>query len=98
STAFVRAAEGAARASDIVLKVFEARTATAIDSVFAALVQARVTALVVLGSDFMWLNRERLVGLAASHRIPTMYGNRDSVLSGGLMSYGASLSEQLRRA
>jgi len=98
SMAFVRAAEGAARASDIVLKVFEARTATAIDGVFAALVQARVTALVVLGSDFTWLNRERLAGLAALHRIPTMYGNRDSVLSGGLMSYGASLSEQFARA
>jgi len=98
SEAFVRAAERAALASGIELKLFEARTVPAIDSAFAEMEQAHVTALVVLGSDFTWLHRERLAHLAAAHRLPAIYGNRDSALAGGLMSYGASLSDQFRRA
>ena len=98
SVAFVRAAQAAALASGVMLKLFEARTGAAIDSAFAGLEKADVTALVVLGSDFTWLYRERLASLAAAHRLPTIYGNRDSVLAGGLMSYGASLSDQFRRA
>jgi len=98
SMAFVRAADQAAIASGVALKLFEARTAPAIDTAFAEMEQAHVTALVVLGSDFTWVHRERLARLATARRIPTIYGNRDSVLAGGLMSYGASLSEQFRRA
>jgi putative ABC transport system substrate-binding protein len=98
SPAFVRAAQRAALASGVILKLFEVRTPAAVESAFAELEKADVTALVVLGSDFTWLHRERLASLAAAHRLPAIYGNRDSVLAGGLMSYGASLSEQFRRA
>jgi len=81
------------------LNLIEARTSVAIDSAFGRLGTADdVTALIVLGSDFTWLPRERLASLAAAHRSPAIYGNRDSVLAGGLMSYGASLSDQFRCA
>ena len=60
--------------------------------------RAGAAALLVLGSDFTWLHRERLAELAAIHRVPAIYGNRDSVLAGGLMSYGPSLADQFRRA
>jgi putative ABC transport system substrate-binding protein len=54
--------------------------------------------VLVLGSWFTWLHRERLAGLAARHRMPAIYGNRDSVVAGGLMSYGANLADEFRRA
>ena len=98
SAEFVRAAEAAALASGIMLKPLETRTAADVEGVFAGPEMTAVTALVVLGSDFTWLHRERLASLAATHRLPAIYGNRDSVLAGGLMSYGASLADQFRRA
>src|SRR6476646_9194714 len=73
----------AARSLGVMLNLIEARTSVAIDSAFGRLGTADdVTALIVLGSDFTWLHRERLASLAAAHRSPAIYGNRDSVLAG----------------
>ena len=41
--------------------------------------------------------RDKLVALAASDRIPTIYVWRDSVDAGGLMGYGANLVDSYRR-
>jgi putative ABC transport system substrate-binding protein len=98
SAEFVRAAQSAARASGMGLLLFEVRSAAAIDGAFEHLAKAGAAGLVVLGSDFTWLHRERLANLAAQHRLPAIYGNRDSVLAGGLMCFGASIAEQFRRA
>ena len=43
-------------------------------------------------------HRSRLAELAAKNRLPTMYGQREFVDDGGLMSYGAKLSDNFRRA
>lgn len=43
-------------------------------------------------------HRARLVGLAATNRLPVIYGIREMVEVGGLMSYGPHLSDQYRRA
>ena len=42
--------------------------------------------------------RFQIVGLAAKHRLPTMYVFREDVEAGGLMSYGPNIPDQLRRA
>jgi putative ABC transport system substrate-binding protein len=98
SAAFVRAAEGAAMASEVTLRPLEVGTPAAIETAFAGMARTGVAAVIILGSDFAWLHRERLAEMAALHRVPAIYGNRDSVLSGGLMSYGPSLADQFRRA
>jgi ABC-type uncharacterized transport system substrate-binding protein len=88
-----------AAASVLGLKVhiLKAETDSEIDAAFASLVQARAGALFVSG-DLIFNNRiEQLVALAARHAIPTMYLFREFVVAGGLISYGANLSETYRQ-
>jgi len=44
------------------------------------------------------LQRERLAELALKHRLPTMFGAKENVEAGGLMSYGADRNDLVRRA
>jgi putative ABC transport system substrate-binding protein len=46
----------------------------------------------------MLSQQDRIIALAAKHRIPAVYVLRDFVVAGGLMSYGASLSDAYRQA
>jgi putative ABC transport system substrate-binding protein len=88
-----------AAASVIGLKVqiLKASSDREIDAAFASLVQARTGALLV-GSDPFFNNRiERLIELASRHAIRTMYGYREFVVAGGLISYGVSLIEAYRQ-
>jgi len=42
-------------------------------------------------------NRKRIAGLALKNRLPSMYGRREAVAAGGLMSYGADEADIYRR-
>jgi putative ABC transport system substrate-binding protein len=79
------------------LEILKARTDSEIDAAFESAVQARTGALLVLGDAFFITRIERLIGLAARHRIPTMYTFREFVVAGGLISYGTSLIEDWRQ-
>src|SRR5262245_50494337 len=48
-------------------------------------------------SDF-FTNRERIVALAASSKLPAIYNAREYVKSGGLLSFGASYTDLYRRS
>jgi putative ABC transport system substrate-binding protein len=50
----------------------------------------------VPGGVLMNANQKRIVGFALKSRLPSMYGNREFVDAGGLMSYGADLSDSYR--
>ena len=64
------------------------------EAAFATLAEKRASALVV-SDDALFTNRRAiLVGLAARHAIPTIYGRREFTSAGGLMSYGASTVDQ----
>jgi putative ABC transport system substrate-binding protein len=54
--------------------------------------------LLQLDSSLFTTHRTRLVGLAATSRLPAIYGYREMVEVGGLMSYGTPLSDLYRRA
>jgi putative ABC transport system substrate-binding protein len=71
------------------------------ETAFATLVERRVGPLVVgnyAGFSANQSNRDKILELAARHKVPTMYPNRVYSVSGGLMSYGASITEQGRNA
>ena len=55
-------------------------------------------ALLVGSGPLLTSNRERIVALAARHALPAIYGLREFVEAGGLISYGASLVEAYRQA
>jgi putative ABC transport system substrate-binding protein len=67
------------------------------DSAFARLSQSRVGALLIDNDPFYDSKRDKLVALAARYKIPTIYVWRDSVVAGGLVSYGASLVDSYRQ-
>jgi putative tryptophan/tyrosine transport system substrate-binding protein len=67
-------------------------------SAFAAMTTNRVEAVLVLQDSMFTLHRVQLAELAIQGRLPSMYGLSASVESGGLMSYGSNLTDQLRLA
>ena len=69
-----------------------------IETAFATMAQEKIGALVVVPDTFLISRRDQIVALAARHAVPTMYQFRDYPLAGGLVSYGASLSDQYRQA
>jgi putative ABC transport system substrate-binding protein len=80
------------------LNVLQASTEAELDAAFATLAGQGVGALLVVNDPFFLSRRERLVALAARHAVPASYPDRADALAGGLMSYGASLTDSFRQA
>jgi putative tryptophan/tyrosine transport system substrate-binding protein len=75
----------------------EVRRVEDIAPAFDAL-KGRAEALYVCSSPLLTTNRIRVNNLALGIRVPTMYGFRDNIEAGGLMSYGPNLPSLFRRA
>jgi putative ABC transport system substrate-binding protein len=80
------------------IEVFSASDADEIDSAFAQLVSKGAEALVVGSSSLFNSRGVQLATLGAYHRLPAIYYDRRLVELGGLMSYGASITEASRQA
>jgi putative ABC transport system substrate-binding protein len=78
--------------------ILEASTAAEFDATFARLLDERANALVVTADPFFTLHRKTLIAMVARFAVPTIYQWRLFAVDGGLMSYGASLAESIRRA
>ncbi len=65
---------------------------------FAAMAQARAEALYILADPFLTSKVSKLVGLTAQYGLPACYSFRNFATAGGLMTYGANLSDQHRQA
>jgi putative ABC transport system substrate-binding protein len=88
----------AARALGLQLQVVEARGSGDFDSAFAAMATKRADALVIAGSPTFIQDRSRIVSLAAKYRLPAIYGFKEDVEAGGLMSYGPRQADSVRLA
>jgi putative ABC transport system substrate-binding protein len=62
-----------------------------LDDAFAAMTAARADALIVFPSPMLFSQYSRIVTFAANNRLPAMYGAREAVDLGGLISYGVNL-------
>jgi putative ABC transport system substrate-binding protein len=69
-----------------------------IETAFTTLIQRGAGALLWGTGEFLLSQRDRVVALAARHRIPAMYILRDYAAAGGLISYAASTTEASRQA
>jgi putative tryptophan/tyrosine transport system substrate-binding protein len=79
------------------LVVQEAATEAEIESSFAAFVKAGVAGLIVQNDPFFDTRRSLVVALSSSNHLPGIFHIREYPADGGLMSYGASLSDTYRR-
>jgi len=78
--------------------VFKASNDQEIDAAFSAIGQAKVSAMLVGGGAFLTSRRRRIVGSVLLNKIPAIYSGREHAEAGGLMSYGASITDAYRRA
>jgi len=90
--------EAAGRTLDIEIVPAEVRTAADIDAAYQALASAGVQAVVVEQSNMLLFARQPIAEAAATKRLPTVYGYREHVEAGGLISYGINLDWCQHRA
>jgi putative tryptophan/tyrosine transport system substrate-binding protein len=74
------------------------RDADEIERAITAFARGSNGGLIVTGSALAVVHRDLIVALAARHKLPAVYWDRAPVASGGLISYGADLRDQCRRA
>ncbi len=94
----VRPAQAAARTLGVQLQLLEARDPSEIDRAFAAITAERAGAVIVVTDTVLLDHRTRIADHAVRGRLPTVFGVSEFVEAGGLLSYGSSLSDGLRRA
>jgi putative ABC transport system substrate-binding protein len=88
----------AARAVGQQIQVLRASTEREIDAAFATAARLGAGAILVGISFFYTIRREQLVSLAAQAALPTIYGQREFMSAGGLMSYASDLADAYRQA
>jgi putative ABC transport system substrate-binding protein len=92
-----RATEEAARTVGVELSTIEVATPGQILAGFETAVADGANALVVLPDAMFWNERGQIVALAAKHRMPAIYPEREYVEEGGLLAYGSNVPDQWRR-
>jgi putative ABC transport system substrate-binding protein len=98
SEAEAAVAERAAQRLGWQVKVLTVDKGSDFDAAFQPLARERVDALVVTTDPIFESQRDRIVTLTAQHAVPTIYALREYAVAGGLMSYGASISDVYRQA
>ncbi len=94
----VKEAQVSARSLKMQLQVLQVRTPGDLTPAFSAMTKDRVGGFVVLGGSIFFAKRTRIAELAAQSRLPSIYVVRQFAEAGGLMAYGPSIRDSLRRA
>jgi putative ABC transport system substrate-binding protein len=93
----IQDAQVAARTIAPQLHVLHVRTESEVDAAFETIAGSKAGGLLVGTDPFFTTQRHRLAALAARHRVPAVYSLREYAEAGGLMSYGASLTDAFRQ-
>jgi putative ABC transport system substrate-binding protein len=94
----LESARTAAPALGLTLQMAEVQDPGGFEEAFATIARGRANALLVLSHTFTLAHRNRIVELAAKAKLPAMYGLREFVEAGGLMSYHSDRLALYRRA
>jgi len=98
AAAFERYQRDAAKALGLRLQIVPVQKLEELGTAFATIIKSRVDGLLVDPTVFFSSNYRRVVELAATHRLPAIYGSKRFVDAGGLMSYADNDADRLRRA
>ncbi len=93
----IRDVQQAARDLGLRLLVLNGGSDEDIEAAFAGLAPQGVATLLVGADPFFDTRRDQLIALVARHRVPAVYQFRDYALAGGLMSYGANITDLYRQ-
>ena len=93
----VRQVEAAAVKLGQEVRIFNVRSDADINAAFATMVDQKIGGLLVQPDQFFTIRRDQLVLLTTRHAMPTVFGWREFVVAGGLMSYGTSLRAAYRQ-
>jgi putative ABC transport system substrate-binding protein len=80
------------------LHVVTASSDRELEGAFRSIVDYHAAALLVVADPFFFQSSDRLIALGARYRVPTIFWTGEIVAAGGLMSYGASISDAFRLA
>ena len=94
----LEAAERAGRRLQVELRMVPVRSEGELHDAFAKMAQDRVDGFLVISSSFTFSRRALLADLAIKHRLPSVFGTKDNVFAGGLMSYAPDLRDLYRQA
>jgi ABC-type uncharacterized transport system substrate-binding protein len=87
-----------ARALGLTVLLWEVRAADDFERIFAALTKQRPDGIYVPGGGpLFFANEKRIAAFALKSRLPSMFINRETIDAGGLMCYGADLSDSYKR-
>jgi putative tryptophan/tyrosine transport system substrate-binding protein len=98
SNVAVQLRESALKKFSVQSKIVEARAAEEYNRAFATLAAERVDGAILLSDPSVVEHSQRIAELALSTRLPTAFQRRESVVAGGLFSYGGSIPSQYRFA
>jgi putative ABC transport system substrate-binding protein len=90
--------QDAGRASKRSIQVFEASTGADIDSAFEAIIRQKSSAILVLPDPFFTSSAAHIAALGTRAGVPAIYPSREYAEAGGLVSYGADIREEYRKA
>ena len=94
----VKEAKVAAGLLKVQLQLLEARAPGDFAGAFSAMAKERADGVIIITSSMFYAERTRIAKLAAERRVPTIYGVKEFVEVGGLMTYGIDVHESFRRA
>ena len=92
------ASQAAAQQSGRALRIIKAGGEREIDAALAEAAQRPGTALIVATDPYFFTRREQIAGFTARQKLPAIFYHRGFVAAGGLMSYGATITEEYRSA
>lgn len=90
--------QAAARSTGVVILQVSAQSPLQIETAFSAMTHQKVGAVIATADPFFNVQMPRIAELAVKHRLPSISGFLPFVEVGGMMSYGADLSDNFRRA